>query len=76
MHQLRAHAAALGRPIAGDKRYGGLFVLAGQPAPGLMLHAARLVCPHPSGGVLDVSAPLPPPFLAFAAALGLAEGLS
>ena len=76
MHQLRAHAAALGRPIAGDKRYGGLFVVAGQPAPGLMLHAARLVCPHPLGGVLDVSAPPPPPFMAFAAALGLAEGLS
>jgi 23S rRNA pseudouridine955/2504/2580 synthase len=26
----------------------------------LHLHARRIVIPHPSGGVLDVSAPLPP----------------
>jgi 23S rRNA (cytosine1962-C5)-methyltransferase len=35
-HQLRAQLAAVGAPIAGDELYGG------EPAPRLMLHAARL----------------------------------
>lgn len=73
MHQLRAHAAAMGRPIAGDKRYGGLMALGGHTVPGLMLHAARLVCPHPLGGVLDVGAPPPLLFQALAGALGFGE---
>jgi tRNA pseudouridine32 synthase/23S rRNA pseudouridine746 synthase len=71
MHQLRAHCAAIGRPIAGDRRYGGLFSLGGQSVPGLMLHAAALQAPHPDGGVLSLSAPPPQPFAALAEALGL-----
>ncbi|NBU28873.1 MAG: RluA family pseudouridine synthase, partial [Caulobacteraceae bacterium] len=39
MHQLRVHLASLGRPIAGDARYGGALMLAGAPVPRLMLHA-------------------------------------
>jgi 23S rRNA pseudouridine1911/1915/1917 synthase len=44
MHQLRVHLQAIGHPIAGDRAYGG------PPAPRLMLHAARLVLPHPRTG--------------------------
>ncbi len=42
MHQLRVHLNAIGHPIAGDRLYGG------PAAPRLMLHAERLVVPHPS----------------------------
>ena len=59
MHQLRAHLAHVGRPIAGDARYGGALVLDGRPVPRLMLHAARLSFPHPAGGTATVEAPLP-----------------
>lgn len=75
MHQLRVHSAALGRPIAGDQRYGGLSTLGGHAVPGLMLHAARLVCPHPLGGMLDICAPPPAAFTLLAGALGLAQAL-
>lgn len=50
MHQLRAHLAAIGRPIAGDGKYGGLFSVGGVQIPGLLLHAAALELPHPAGG--------------------------
>jgi 23S rRNA pseudouridine1911/1915/1917 synthase len=47
-HQLRAHLAYLGLPIAGDLRYGG------GPGPGDLqrqfLHAARLTLDRPSDG--------------------------
>ena len=33
MHQLRVHMAGLGRPIAGDARYGGALVLGGAGIP-------------------------------------------
>jgi RluA family pseudouridine synthase len=62
MHQLRAHCAAVGRPIAGDAKYGGLFSIGGVSVPGLMLHAARLDIPHPEGGRACFEAPLPPAF--------------
>jgi len=74
MHQLRAHLAAIGRPIAGDGKYGGLFSLGAVPIPGLMLHAARLDLPHPAGGVLALSAPPPPAFQTALDALGLVGG--
>jgi 23S rRNA pseudouridine1911/1915/1917 synthase len=56
-HQLRAHLAALGHPLLGDKLYGG-------PAwPGLTrqaLHAWRTRLRHPaSGAALEIRAPLP-----------------
>ncbi len=64
MHQLRVHMASIGRPIAGDPRYGGALVLAGAPVPRLMLHAQALVFPHPAGGERRVEAPIPADMLA------------
>jgi 23S rRNA pseudouridine1911/1915/1917 synthase len=46
-HQIRAHLAAIGHPLAGDVTYGG------QPRYGLerqFLHAHRLAFAHPSSG--------------------------
>lgn len=71
MHQLRAHLASIGRPIAGDGKYGGLFRLGDVQVPGLMLHALRLDLPHPQGPRLQLSAPPPPIFLETARSLGL-----
>jgi tRNA pseudouridine32 synthase/23S rRNA pseudouridine746 synthase len=59
MHQLRVHMASIGRPIAGDSRYGGALMLGGAPVPRLMLHAVQLVFPHPEGGERRVGAPIP-----------------
>ncbi len=69
-HQLRAHMAALGCPIAGDGKYGGRGQendgsgwgagLGGAISRKLHLHAARLSFPHPSTGQrMNFSAPLP-----------------
>jgi 23S rRNA pseudouridine955/2504/2580 synthase len=61
-HQLRAHCAAIGTPIVGDGKYGaGAAHLAGLPGSRrLHLHARSLSLPHPLGGTLRVTAPLPP----------------
>lgn len=56
-HQIRAHLAYLGLPIAGDIRYGG-----GEGPGGLrrqFLHAARLGLERPGGGRLDAWSQLP-----------------
>lgn len=71
MHQLRVHLASIGRPIAGDARYGGALLVAGQPVPRLMLHAAALRFPHPAGGEIRLEAPTPRDMAALAQALGL-----
>lgn len=62
MHQLRVHMASIGRPLAGEVRYGGALTFAGRPAPRLMLHAAKLTFPHPEGGEATVEAPIPEDF--------------
>lgn len=71
MHQLRVHLAAIGRPIAGDARYGGALVVGGHAVPRLMLHAAALTFPHPAGGRKRVEAPMPADMAGLVAALGL-----
>ncbi len=61
-HQLRAHCVVLGTAILGDGKYGGAAAHpAGVPnARKLHLHARALSLPHPGGGRLEVTAPLPP----------------
>jgi len=61
-HQLRAHCAVIGTPILGDAKYGEAAAhLAGVPGSRrLHLHARSLSLPHPLGGTLEVTAPLPP----------------
>lgn len=49
-HQIRAHLAALGYPIAGDRLYGGKHEVNGQPASRVMLHAQCLCFAHPENG--------------------------
>ena len=58
-HQLRAHMAHIGTPIMGDEKYGGLDGMPEELPPKLQLHARRIVFPHPRGGTVDVSAPVP-----------------
>ncbi|HET9553199.1 MAG TPA: RluA family pseudouridine synthase [Anaeromyxobacteraceae bacterium] len=58
MHQIRAHLALLGHPVAGDALYGG----EGAALPGLgrhFLHAARLGFESPDGGRAVAESPLP-----------------
>ncbi len=61
-HQLRAHMAHIHHPIVGDPKY---FSIENWQLPGgmqnkLHLMARRIAVPHPRGGVIDVTAPLPP----------------
>jgi len=72
MHQLRVHMASLGRPIAGDSRYGGALMLGGAAVPRLMLHARSLSFPHPEGGERTIEAPVPDDLSGVLARLGLA----
>ena len=72
MHQLRVHLASIGRPIAGDVRYGGALMLAGEEVPRLMLHAAALEFPHPDGERMRIEAPPPEDFRSILEALGIA----
>ncbi len=60
-HQLRAHCTALGTPILGDGKYGGrdAFLAGVGVSRKLHLHARAIRIPHPAGGVLEVTAPLP-----------------
>lgn len=63
MHQLRVHAADIGCPIIGDPKYFEAdqnWQFPGGIQKRLHLHARHIAIPHPSGGVLDVTAPLPP----------------
>jgi 23S rRNA pseudouridine955/2504/2580 synthase len=64
-HQIRRHLAAIGHPVAGDRKYGDFaFNREARVRWGLkrlFLHAERLEVPHPETGArLRVEAPLPP----------------
>ncbi len=69
-HQLRAHMAEIGHPIIGDGKYGGGAQenlgdgwgagIGGEVSRKLHLHARSLRLVHPiTGGLLDLTAPLP-----------------
>lgn len=65
-HQIRAHLASIGHPLAGDWLYG----TRNEARP--MLHAALLAMTHPqTNEPLSVSAPLPEDFLAACAGRGI-----
>ncbi len=72
-HQLRAHMAHIDHAIVGDPKY---FNRENWELPGglqnrLHLLARRIVIPHPRGGFIDVTAPLPPHMLQSWNLLGL-----
>jgi 23S rRNA pseudouridine1911/1915/1917 synthase len=56
-HQIRVHLAAVGIPVVDDAVYGKR-----EPGGRQLLHAYELAIPHPDGGTLKVSAPIPPDF--------------
>jgi 23S rRNA pseudouridine955/2504/2580 synthase len=69
-HQLRAHMAEIGHPIAGDGKYGGSgqenmgdgwgAQLGGEVSRKLHLHARSLTIEHPvTRAILHLTAPLP-----------------
>lgn len=69
-HQIRVHLAAVGLPIVGDHVYGKAGRGSG---PRQLLHAWRLELPHPAGGTLALTAPLPADMAAEIRASGLTD---
>jgi 23S rRNA pseudouridine1911/1915/1917 synthase len=61
MHQIRAHLAFIGHPLAGDSLYGGP-ILTGLDRH--FLHAAHLAFAHPDGSRARYESALPPDLLA------------
>lgn len=62
-HQLRVHAQYIECAIIGDPKYITADYNWEFPSglqKRLHLHARQIIIPHPSGGTLDVTAPLPP----------------
>lgn len=69
-HQIRVHLAHLGHPVLGDRVYGGARAAA--LAVRQLLHAWRLVVPHPmTKQPLPLTAPPPADFAAAARAAGI-----
>ena len=55
-HQIRAHLAAIGHPLVGDRLYGADDL----PLPRPALHSRRVFLRHPiTGETIDVTAPVP-----------------
>jgi 23S rRNA pseudouridine1911/1915/1917 synthase len=67
MHQVRAHLAFAGAPIAGDTLYKGSEI---PDHPGFFLHAYKMTVPAPSAR-WEMIAPIPARFRDAAAAVGL-----
>lgn len=60
-HQLRAHASAIGTPIVGDGKYGGVNAHPGGEIPRrLHLHARSIDIAHPDGQRFFIEAEMPP----------------
>ncbi|WP_243374740.1 RluA family pseudouridine synthase [Geotalea sp. SG265] len=61
MHQIRLHCKAIGHPVCGDRRYGGLTC---SGLEGHALHSFRTSFSHPATGeAITIFAPLPEGFL-------------
>jgi tRNA pseudouridine65 synthase len=73
-HQIRRHLAGANHPIIGDGRHGdhrhNKAFAARLDVDRLLLHAARLVLPHPEGESVKVEAPEPGAFQRVGAAFG------
>ena len=71
-HQVRAHLAAIGHPVCGDRLYGGLVAGAPLGLDRQFLHSSRLAFLHPvTGATIDVESSLP---VELASALATARG--
>ena len=65
-HQIRAHMASIGHPVAGDELYGA----AKGPMKRFFLHAHRIEFVHPASGLpMTVEAPLPVELVAWLGSL-------
>jgi 23S rRNA pseudouridine955/2504/2580 synthase len=74
-HQLRAHCAAIGTPILGDRKYGGVAGFGGdrQAARRLHLHARSIALRRADGRAISVTAPPPPHLAATLAFFGFSQ---
>ncbi|MEM1376103.1 MAG: RluA family pseudouridine synthase [Pseudomonadota bacterium] len=75
-HQLRVHSLHMNTPILGDPKYfedDPNWEFPGGIQRKLHLHARRLRIPHPDGGLINVTAPLPPHMVQTWNLLGLDE---
>lgn len=73
-HQIRAHASAIGTPIVGDGKYGGVNAHpGGEIARRLHLHARSIDIAHPDGGRFFIEAELPPHMMSSWKLLGFDE---
>lgn len=74
-HQIRVHLSEAGWPIVGDTLYAGSAQVNDMAVGRAMLHAHSLEIPHPStpGRQLQLTAPLPPDFVATLSYAGFAD---
>ncbi len=77
-HQIRRHLAAVGHPVAGDRRYGDPEFNRDMASAGgldrIFLHAYRVGLRHPASGEdLDLMAPLPEDLARVLRAFGAAD---
>jgi len=74
-HQIRAHLAESGHPLLGDGRYGGPLRLHTLDIPRQMLHASRLILPHPvEGRTMNFETSLPDDFQSILSSLTQGTG--